>query len=128
MRAPPIAITIVALDGFDPTAALFQLEPDPRTRLRRTRTMRTCGVAADWVVAASAGAAALSPPIWRSRCVQYVSVDGLKSRPCANAFAVCPLDFHSFTLSDHFFSVSVMPPENEAAAAAAEYVLHAADT
>jgi hypothetical protein len=93
MRAAPTTITIVALD--------------PRTRVRRTRTIRTCGAPADRVAGPSAVAAAAGccPPIWRSRYAQYVSVDGLKSRPCANAVAVCPLDFHSFTLSDHFFSV-----------------------
>ena len=65
---------------------------------------------------------------WRSRNAQYVSVGGLNSRPSANAFAVCPLAFHSLTRSDHFVSVSVMLPDSEPAKPRAEYVLHAADT
>jgi hypothetical protein len=38
----------------------------------------------------------------------HTSVDALKSRPSANAFAFCPLAFHSRTRSAHFDSVPVM--------------------
>jgi hypothetical protein len=125
MRATPIAITIVALDGPAPaTLSVLGLG-----LLGRMRTIRTRGVVADRIagspdVVGATGCLAT----WRRRWAQYVSVDDLKSRPCANALAVCPLAFHSFTRSDHFVSVSVMPIDDEAAGPHVECVLHASDT
>jgi hypothetical protein len=50
-----------------------------------------------------------APPMpVRKQLAQYTSVDGLKSQPSANSFAVRPLAFHAPTRSDHFVSVSVM--------------------